>query len=108
MFNQSTECFMEFFRKSQFEVQGEGLLVPQGCLEAQRWRLYQTWSMTFGVSKHGEWLRQALGSLGWSMEEDALEEADVNQLVIFHIFKKNNNFTNDFEHGGKRLQLLLW
>jgi len=54
---QSNDCSRAAFRRrssvkqeaSSNKVQGEGLLVPQGCLEA-------------------------LGSLGWSMEEDALEE----------------------------------
>ena len=60
MFNQSTECFMEFFcfaSRSYFEVQGEGLLVPQGCLEAQRSICSSKLGVGFGVSKHGGFLK---------------------------------------------------
>lgn len=54
---QSNDCSRAAFRRrsslkqeaTSKQVQGEGLLVPQGCL-------------------------QALGSVGWSMEEDALDQ----------------------------------
>lgn len=54
---QSNDCSRAAFRRrstikqeaTSKQVQGEGLLVPQGCLEA-------------------------LGSVGWSMEEDALDQ----------------------------------